>query len=212
MERIQGNIKRKRQRQPEEEEGRIAKHLGRTWARWCLPWEAASCPTAAECQALNSVTRKWPLSVETPSLSKRAHPIPMAGTGVTEKCCLQGPLRTLCGGDRSGPKSRTISWHLCLRKRRLFPNQRTEKEFPVWWRSRYIWFSKESKTDMHYLLWCGYIVNGFSGGSEGKASACNAGDRGLTPGSGRFPGEETGNPLWYSCLENPMDGEACRRL
>ena len=42
-------------------------------------------------------------------------------------------------------------------------------------------------------------------GSDGKASACNVGDLGSTPGSGRSPGEENGNPLQYSCLENPMD-------
>ena len=49
---------------------------------------------------------------------------------------------------------------------------------------------------------------GFPGGSEGKVSVCNAGDLGLTPGSGRSPGEGNGNPLQYSCLENPMDREA----
>ena len=43
------------------------------------------------------------------------------------------------------------------------------------------------------------------GGSEVKASACNAGDPGSIPGPGRFPGEGTGNPLQYSCLENSMD-------
>ena len=43
------------------------------------------------------------------------------------------------------------------------------------------------------------------GGSDSKESACNAGDLGLIPGSGRFPGEGNGNPLQYSCLENPMD-------
>ena len=48
----------------------------------------------------------------------------------------------------------------------------------------------------------------FPGGSEGKVSVCNAGDLGLIPGSGRSPGEGNGNPLQYSCLENPMDGEA----
>ena len=47
-----------------------------------------------------------------------------------------------------------------------------------------------------------------SGGSEVKASACNAGDLGSNPGSGRSPGEGNGNPLQYSCLENPMDGGA----
>ena len=45
-------------------------------------------------------------------------------------------------------------------------------------------------------------------GSDGKESACNAGDPGLIPGSGRSPGEGNGNPLQYSCLENPMEGEA----
>ena len=48
---------------------------------------------------------------------------------------------------------------------------------------------------------------GFPGGSEGKASACNSGDLGLIPGSGRSPGEGNGNLLQYSCLENPMDRE-----
>ena len=46
---------------------------------------------------------------------------------------------------------------------------------------------------------------GFSGGSDSKESACNAGDAGLIPGLGRSPGEGNGNPLQYSCLENPMD-------
>ena len=46
----------------------------------------------------------------------------------------------------------------------------------------------------------------FPGGSDGKASAYNAGDPGSIPGLGRFPGEGNGNPLQYSCLENPMVG------
>ena len=41
--------------------------------------------------------------------------------------------------------------------------------------------------------------------SVGKESACNVGDLGLIPGSGRSPGEGNGNPLQYSWLENPMD-------
>ena len=48
----------------------------------------------------------------------------------------------------------------------------------------------------------------FPGGSEVKASACNAGDLGSIPGSGRSPGEGNGNPLQHSCLENPMGGGA----
>ena len=47
---------------------------------------------------------------------------------------------------------------------------------------------------------------GFPGGSEVKASACNVEDLGSIPPSGRSPGEGNGNPLQYSCLENPMDG------
>ena len=46
---------------------------------------------------------------------------------------------------------------------------------------------------------------GFPGGLEGKASTCNVGDLGSIPESGRSPGEGNGNPLQYSCLENPMD-------
>ena len=45
----------------------------------------------------------------------------------------------------------------------------------------------------------------FPDGSDYKASACNAGDPGSIPGSGRSPGEGNGNPLQHSCLENPMD-------
>ena len=53
----------------------------------------------------------------------------------------------------------------------------------------------------------GYLTSfgGFPGGSEVKASACNAGDLGLIPGLGRSPGEGNDNLLQYSCLENPMD-------
>ena len=46
---------------------------------------------------------------------------------------------------------------------------------------------------------------GFPHGSDGKESACNVGDMGLVPGSGRFPGEGNGNPLQYSYLENSVD-------
>ena len=46
---------------------------------------------------------------------------------------------------------------------------------------------------------------GFSDGSAGKESACQARDVGSIPGSGRSPGEGNSNPLQYSCLRNPMD-------
>ena len=50
-------------------------------------------------------------------------------------------------------------------------------------------------------------ILGFPGGSDGKASACNAGDPGSIAGSGRSPGEGNGYPFQYSCLENPWTEE-----
>ena len=55
-----------------------------------------------------------------------------------------------------------------------------------------------------------YAVLGFPGSSVSKESACNAGDLGSIPGSEWFPAEGNGNPLQYSCLENPMDRRAWR--
>ena len=49
------------------------------------------------------------------------------------------------------------------------------------------------------------FILGFPGGSVGKESACNMEDMGLVPGLGRSPGGGHGNPLQYSCLENPVD-------
>ena len=60
--------------------------------------------------------------------------------------------------------------------------------------------------------WGPNCLQDFPGGSGIKASVYNAGDLGSIPGSGRFPGEGNGNPLQYSCLENPMEGTAWCRL
>ena len=53
-----------------------------------------------------------------------------------------------------------------------------------------------------------FTILGFPGASEVIVSAWNVGDSGLIPESGRSPGEGNGNPLQYSCLENPMEGGA----
>ena len=53
---------------------------------------------------------------------------------------------------------------------------------------------------------------GFPGGSDGKESACNAGDSGLIPGLGSSPGEGNGSPLQYSCLENSVDRGAWQAI
>ena len=62
---------------------------------------------------------------------------------------------------------------------------------------------------IHILRYCSFspdmFLMSFPGGSEVKASACNVGDPGSIPGSGRSPGEANGNLLQYSCLENHMD-------
>ena len=50
-----------------------------------------------------------------------------------------------------------------------------------------------------------YTNSGFPWWLSGKKSSCNAGDMGSIPGLGRSPGEGNGNPLQYSCLENPME-------
>ena len=71
-------------------------------------------------------------------------------------------------------------------------------------KSRWIPMAESSNLQNQLLLqWLS-----FPGGSEVKASAPNAGDLGSIPGLGRSPGEGNGNPLQYSCLENPMDGGA----
>ena len=77
---------------------------------------------------------------------------------------------------------------------------------------------RNQRSSFHFqFIWIpdGHILKGYvcvcvahPGGSEVKASAWNAGDPGLIPGSGRSPGEGNGNPLQSSCLENPMEGGA----
>ena len=65
--------------------------------------------------------------------------------------------------------------------------------------------------DQTHVPWIGRWILYYCG-SDGKASVYNEGDLGSIPGSGRFPGEGNGNPLQYSCLENPMLGGAWCRL
>ena len=68
--------------------------------------------------------------------------------------------------------------------------------------------SEEVKAPTVKTLKCHYNATGLcflQAGSEVKASASNVGDPSSIPGSGRSPGEGNGNPLQYSCLENPMD-------
>ena len=92
----------------------------------------------------------------------------------------------------------------------------------VWWSSVF-WFSSsvyqlpltcQSPQVLHvfyqllYLHTVKEVRLGFPGGWDSKASAHNVGDPGSIPESGRSPGEGSGTPLQYSCLENSMDGGA----
>ena len=61
----------------------------------------------------------------------------------------------------------------------------------------------DNRTSTHMSLISPLIS--FPGGSDGKESACSAGDTGLILGLGRCPGEGNGSPLQYAYLENPMD-------
>ena len=60
------------------------------------------------------------------------------------------------------------------------------------------------------LFYLNFYYRNFTGGSDGKVSDYNAGNLGSVPRSGRSPGEGNGNPLQYSCLENPEDGGTCQ--
>ena len=81
--------------------------------------------------------------------------------------------------------------------------------FPTFWNVyRFIGGCKERCIQFSLYISILYTMEGFPGGSEVKVSACNVGDPGSIPGSGRSPGEGNGNPLQYSCLEYPMDGGA----
>ena len=73
------------------------------------------------------------------------------------------------------------------------------------------WDRTQWKSIPNLLLLMRYLKSpflGFPGGSDGKASAYSAGDLDSIPVLGRAPGEGNGNPLQYSCLENPIDGGA----
>ena len=69
----------------------------------------------------------------------------------------------------------------------------------------------ENSTDAQSYIFNALALSslGFPDGSESQESACNGGDLGSIPGSGRCPGKGNGNPLWYSGLENPMARGAC---
>ena len=93
---------------------------------------------------------------------------------------------------------------------RKIPWRRESLPTPVFWpREFHGLFHGVAKSQTRLRIWDFPIAQmSFPGGSDGKASACSARDLGSIPGWGRSPGEGSGNPLQYSCLENPTDGGA----
>ena len=90
------------------------------------------------------------------------------------------------------------------------PNPGTEPGSPAWQADSKVWATSGSLS--HLSLSIHASIHPFTRQvlhiSDGKESACTAGDPGSVPGLGRYPGERNGYPLQYSCLEDPMDREA----
>ena len=83
-----------------------------------------------------------------------------------------------------------VGWHHQLNRHEFDLHQVSQELDKV------VWYSRFFKNFPQF---------GFLGSSDSKESACNAGNLGSVPGLGRSSGEGNGNPLQYSCLENPMD-------
>ena len=79
------------------------------------------------------------------------------------------------------------------------------QQWPQDWKSQFSFKSQRKAMPKNAQTTTQLHSSHFPGGSDGKASVYNVGDPGSIPGLGRSPGEGNGNPLQYSCLENPMD-------
>ena len=86
----------------------------------------------------------------------------------------------------------------------ILPNLTSSHRFTLNWFD-FLSFFFWDLLDINHILKSLLNMLDFPGGSDDKASACNVGDLGSIPGSGRSPGVENGNRLQYSCLENSMD-------
>ena len=122
------------------------------------------------------------------------------GSEVKASACNVGDLGSIPGSGRSpGEGNGNPLQCSCLENPR---------DGGAWWTAVYGVAQSQTRLKQLSSSSSRWLKRGFPDGSEVKASAHNAGDPGLIPGSGRSPREGNGNPLQYSCLENPMDGEA----
>ena len=113
-----------------------------------------------------------------------------------------GPTRLLCPWDFPG-NSTGVDCHFLLQG--IFPTQGSNPGLPHCRQTLYRLSHQGSPIRTKVKLKLRLLVGRLPYSSDGKESACNAGDLGMTPGSGRSPEEGNGNPLQCSCLENSMD-------
>ena len=131
---------------------------------------------------LDSVLKNKDVTLPTKVHIVKAKVFPTCGSAGKESACNAGDLGSIPGLGRS-------------------PGE--EKGYPL----QYSGLENSMDCMVH-----GVPKGGFPHSSVGKESACSTGDLGSTPGLGRSPGEGNGNPLQYSCLENPMDRGAWQAI
>ena len=104
---------------------------------------------------------------------------------------------------------RSLLSSFCFEKPSRFPLKGMVLAFGLRWEYliqlfMFYWVFLNEGGQLNFIKYLQYLL-GFPDGSKGKESACNAGDSGSIPGSGRSPGEGNGSPLQYSYLENSID-------
>ena len=140
--------------------------------------------------------------------------IPELGRDIVTECSLTEPLRSACETQKH--QFLPLVWNFkkldyisLLKEVILIYAENTPKDPSLRYTAlntecKHRGYLKKPKQKSGYLVLAWQML-GFPCSSFGKESACSAGDLGLIPGLGRSSGEENGNPLQYSCLENPMD-------
>ena len=127
----------------------------------------------------------------------QAGSFPLVPPGKQESICNERDLGSISGSEKSMEKRMATHSSILAGE---FHGQRSLASYSLWGRKDFYSLNKFLISDFFKGLW---IFQGFPSGSDGKESACNMGDLGLIPGSRRSLGGRHGNPLQYSCLENP---------
>ena len=147
--------------------------------------------------------------------------------GILQARILEWVVMPSSRGSSQSRDQTCVSFVSCIGRHILYPwpHLGSPSDIRPWSKSKHRWRRKEEKSGWkhHRLLWsirkvqqslhgllelwigCQISRNGPALGSDAKLSTCNVGDPGSIPESGRSPKEGNGNPVHYSCLENPMD-------